>query len=597
MHGTTGRVRHPERLAPSGRTGSTTASGGSGQPGPGAMDDHQSGYPSPGVYPMADSRIHQRLARQSRLVRRCITGARRPLVGSPGIGQHRRGAMGSRPARHRYCRCGTHLAADNKERQCARCQRASRDKLIAPPQVPPEFWQTEQFRDAFAAQHIGQVARAYRLHPYHHAAYGPSGISQTLLGQWLGLRQPQISRIETGLPERDLDTLVYWARVLRIPAGLLWFDMPASPRRTATDTSTMSTADGHDGRDQEDATKRREAIEVTGKALTVALQPALVEAVERPGIGSCRGRVDKKLVSAHQEICQVLAGLYRSADPRSILPMMTAYGDELLDLLDVPMSDSDRAALNTMVVGVHAQVGLLACHMHRSSVAYRYLATSREVAAATGDPSLHARSLGALSYLFSSAPRGGRGGNPQHCLNLLDEALSLARRADPFTRGWLSTWRADQHATLGNLTAAQADVEVADAELGATDSGQLEGFFARSMYGYGMKGHLDSVRAVVFALAGDEQQSLRTFDQVQVSAANMRRRIATYGHQALVQVDFHDPEAACAALSSSVHLAAQEHYTMGLERAVGVRHRFEASWSTLPAVRDLDDQLRHLSVS
>ena len=76
--------------------------------------------------------------------------------------------MGSRPARHRYCRCGTHLAADNKERQCTRCQRASRDKLIAPPQVPPEFWQAEQLREAFTAQHIGRVARAYRMHPHHH---------------------------------------------------------------------------------------------------------------------------------------------------------------------------------------------------------------------------------------------------------------------------------------------------------------------------------------------------------------------------------------------------------------------------------------------
>jgi hypothetical protein len=72
--------------------------------------------------------------------------------------------VGSRPARHRYCRCGTHLAADNPGGQCARCQRASRDKLIAPPHVPPEFWQIEQFRDAFAAQHIGRVARVYRMH-------------------------------------------------------------------------------------------------------------------------------------------------------------------------------------------------------------------------------------------------------------------------------------------------------------------------------------------------------------------------------------------------------------------------------------------------
>jgi len=100
--------------------------------------------------------------------------------------------------------------------------------------VPSTFWQTEQFREAFAARHIGRVARAYRMHPHHHAVYGPSGISQTLLGQWLGRRQPQISRIETGSPIRDLDTLTYWARVLRIPPEILWFDMPAGRQRTAT---------------------------------------------------------------------------------------------------------------------------------------------------------------------------------------------------------------------------------------------------------------------------------------------------------------------------------------------------------------------------
>jgi transcriptional regulator with XRE-family HTH domain len=139
-------------------------------------------------------------------------------------------AVASRPPRRYYCRCGTHLAKDNTEWQCARCQRASRDKLIAPPEVPAEFWETEQFEEAFAAQHIGRVFRAYRTHPHHYAIYGPDGIAQTLLGQWLGLTQPQISRIETGPPTRNLDTLQYWAKVLRIPTKLLWFDMPGQTR-------------------------------------------------------------------------------------------------------------------------------------------------------------------------------------------------------------------------------------------------------------------------------------------------------------------------------------------------------------------------------
>lgn len=134
--------------------------------------------------------------------------------------------MAPRQRRQYYCRCGTQLAKDNTERQCARCQRDSRDKLIAPPEVPAEFWQTAQFDDAFVAQRIGRVFRAYRTHSHHYAVYGPDGISQTLLGQWLGLSQPQVSRIETGRQVRDLDVLAYWARVLRIPPGRLWFRLP-----------------------------------------------------------------------------------------------------------------------------------------------------------------------------------------------------------------------------------------------------------------------------------------------------------------------------------------------------------------------------------
>lgn len=154
-----------------------------------------------------------------------------------------RDAVGSRPARQRYCRCGAHLAADNTERQCARCRRASRDRYIAPPQLPAEFWHAELLRDAFAAQHIGQVARAYRLHPYHQAVYGLSGIPQGLLGQWLGLQQPQISRIETGPPIRDLDTLAYWARTLKIPVEMLWFDLPGESRQVISHASRGSSSE------------------------------------------------------------------------------------------------------------------------------------------------------------------------------------------------------------------------------------------------------------------------------------------------------------------------------------------------------------------
>lgn len=125
-----------------------------------------------------------------------------------------------------YCRCGRRLGRDRSGQLCGACEQKVAALRVGPPDVPAGFWDTEQFRDAFAAQHIGQVSRAYRKHPHHVAVYGKDGISQEVVGGWLGLTQAQVSRIENGPPVRHLDSLAHWARTLRIPACLLWFKLP-----------------------------------------------------------------------------------------------------------------------------------------------------------------------------------------------------------------------------------------------------------------------------------------------------------------------------------------------------------------------------------
>jgi transcriptional regulator with XRE-family HTH domain len=126
----------------------------------------------------------------------------------------------------RYCRCGNRLAWNHTGALCGSCERQTVHRRAEPPTVSPAFWDTPAFRDALAAQHIGRVARAYRRHNDFTARYGRDGVSQELLGTWLGLTQPQVSRIENGPPVRNLDTLAHWARVLQIPPHLLWFKLP-----------------------------------------------------------------------------------------------------------------------------------------------------------------------------------------------------------------------------------------------------------------------------------------------------------------------------------------------------------------------------------
>ncbi len=353
--------------------------------------------------------------------------------------------MVSRPARHRYCRCGTHLAVDNPGRQCARCQRVSRDRLIAPPHVPPEFWQTKQFRDAFAAQHIGRLARAYRTHPYHHTVYGPEGISQALLGQWLGLRQPQISRIEGGAPIRNLDTLAYWARVLRIPAELLWFKLPDERHQLVTtepqspvvppasDTSDEHVDDperdpvlitpwnhrgtvevavvlsGGDGR-----VKRRVFLSLTGPALTAPAHQWLVHEPEPLVSGLSGRRVSGELVARLGAMVAELRRMDDVAGGGSVLAMAQQAFDWVARLLDrASYSERTGRALHVVLAELGQLCGWSAYDGGDFGLAQRYNIVGLRAAHSAAD-----RPLGAhiLATMANQAARQGttRGSRDTH---------------------------------------------------------------------------------------------------------------------------------------------------------------------------------------
>ncbi|GAA3775932.1 hypothetical protein GCM10022225_74870 [Plantactinospora mayteni] len=60
------------------------------------------------------------------------------------------------------------------------------------------------------------------------------------------MTQAQLSRIETGPPVKDLDKLIEWARILRIPAAMLWFRMPEQGALTnGNDAEQTKESDRH----------------------------------------------------------------------------------------------------------------------------------------------------------------------------------------------------------------------------------------------------------------------------------------------------------------------------------------------------------------
>lgn len=421
---------------------------------------------------------------------------------------------------------------------------------------------------------LGRSLAAYRR---------AAGVNQEQLAAQIGYRRSTVANVETG---RQRAARPFWEgcdKALGVAGALV---------RGHQELEAL-VRDHHRARAAEEAPTNRRDVNSLLAAASMAGAVSMLDAAERVSLTGAR--VDRRLIASHIEIADHLAGLYRNGDPTVVVPMAITHADGLLDLLDASMGDRELRELSHIAVDIHAQIGLWACHLRRPSLAHRYLATACDLAASTRDPALHARALGAFSYLFSSAPRGGYGGKPERALALLAAALVRAQRSDNFTRGWLATWRADQHATLGNLAAARIDIDTAARALGTCDDSAGAGFFSRRHYGCGMAEHLGSVTAVALALHGQTDQADLAFNHVQRTAANMRRRIATFGHLGMVRTATNQPEAACDALRKAASLAVRERYPMGLARVHGVRQLFPARWRGHPCIKDFDDQLVSLT--
>ncbi|UGT60768.1 helix-turn-helix domain-containing protein [Nocardia asteroides] len=126
------------------------------------------------------------------------------------------------PKPQRYCaHCGARLNSYNAGTLCSPCEGGTHRDHHRPPEVPPEFWQTDRMRDACATWHMGRVFHAYRTHPFHGRQ-----LSQESMANRLGLTQAQLSRIEKGTAPEQLSKLIRWAEVLDIPIELLWFELP-----------------------------------------------------------------------------------------------------------------------------------------------------------------------------------------------------------------------------------------------------------------------------------------------------------------------------------------------------------------------------------
>jgi tetratricopeptide (TPR) repeat protein/DNA-binding XRE family transcriptional regulator len=269
--------------------------------------------------------------------------------------------------------CGTVLAADNTSRVCGRCHREQRDQLRTPPaQLRNEFFETGEFQAAFASQHIGKVFKAYRNHAHHLKLYGKA-LNQELLGRWLGLTQAQVSKLENGKPEQNLDILRNYARILHLPQHMLWFDFPGQsrlrspqPAEAGTGASVLVVPGPQD--EILVANTGMDTLELLRRVRTSSIDSSTIDAVN---------------ITVEQLCCD-----YPHADARELMTASKEWLGKMTELLDNHLTlDQHRDILNN--AGMLALlVGCLEYDVGDARAAEATRRMAMELGKESGDPNI-----------------------------------------------------------------------------------------------------------------------------------------------------------------------------------------------------------------
>lgn len=352
--------------------------------------------------------------------------------------------MGMRPIA-RHCRCGARLAGDHRDRLCSACRNQRRNTLVSAPQVPAEFWLTDQMREAVDAWHMGRVIRAYRYHPWHGRP-----LSQSVVAGWFGLTQPQLSRIENGPAPQDLATLIQWAGVLRIPGELLWFKVPVD--------STAPDPAADEGRDD---VNRREVLRLLSLASSLLALPAAdqLDLDRLEAAGSRPAGLDQGTLDEYGKVNEQLWRTFaQSKSKRLAFPVVQSQLSVLNEALHEPQTPAGRRRLCLLAGDLFQLCGEIFFDGNQyQDAAHCYsLAANASKEAQAFDlwacaMTRHAF-LGVYERRFSDAAP------------LLKGAAVLAKRGDSdlATRYWVAAVQAQTYAGLGDLAACERALDTAE---------------------------------------------------------------------------------------------------------------------------------------
>jgi hypothetical protein len=303
-------------------------------------------------------------------------------------------------------------------------------------------------------------------------------------------------------------------------------------------------------------------------------------------------QVDPKQLGGLESYTRALGRAYETAAPGKLIVVAKEHADRLTRLLDRPQSPEVRHRLEATAGNNLALMGWLAFDLNSRTEALAYWTLAERGARQGGHRALHARVLAARSILHATTADGGRTGDPDAGIRLLEQARAEASgRASALTQCWMALRLAEEYAARGNPDACRRMLDHAEQAF-ATVSGQdPDGYFATFINRWDHT-TLECFRGVCHVLLKEPAEAEAVLRPALAEQTNYGRQVVVSADLGAAYVLAGQPEPACDVLSDAVTVCRTIGFPIGVQRILGVRAAMPEPWTDLSCVRELDEQLR-----
>lgn len=225
-------------------------------------------------------------------------------------------------------------------------------------------------------------------------------LTQAKVGQWLGLTQGQVSRLErTAQPTHDLNKLDQWARSLHIPEHYLWFQLSQQPAGAYVGPRDAHRLDDESEMGDEDVRRRQLLGAAAAGAVSAGssafgwfnAQPRLHPSTRAVGI------TDVQIIREMTQTFRRLDNRFGGGHARSTLT--TYLASDVLPLLRAGRYRDDvRRELFAVVAELHQLAGWMAYDVGDAGSGRRYFRQAIHLCHDTGDDALAGEMLAGMSH-------------------------------------------------------------------------------------------------------------------------------------------------------------------------------------------------------